>query len=397
MGHFIYVQILNIMNSNQSKISQKFVELYGSKPFVYCAPGRVNLIGEHTDYNEGFVLPAAVDKLIVFAVKPNDTGKFRFFAYDLDESFETAVDHIERSKTAWANYLLGVVAQFVKEGKTVPAFDCVFGGNVPLGAGMSSSAAIEVGMAFAINDMFDLGCSKLSMTKFAQMAEHEYAGVNCGIMDQFASMHGKENHVIKLDCRSLEFEYFPLDMTDYMLVLVNTGVKHSLASSEYNKRRAECEEGVSLLQKYDAQIKSLRDVTLDMLEAHKGEFDEVVYKRCSYVVEENARLTDACKALSNGDFVTFGKNMYGSHCGLRDKYQVSCAELDQLVDIARTVPGVLGSRMMGGGFGGCTITLVEKSKVADFENAIRKDYKTPNGDAPEIFEVVIGDGARRLE
>ncbi len=381
----------------QSNISQKFTELFGTEPLVYCAPGRVNLIGEHTDYNEGFVLPAAVDKMIVFAVKPNNVGKFRFFAYDLNESFETPVGQIEKSKTLWANYLLGVVAQFVKNGKTVNGFDCVVGGNVPLGAGMSSSAAIEVGMAFAINDMFRLGCSRLTMTKFAQMAEHEYAGVNCGIMDQFASMHGKENHVIKLDCRSLEFEYFPLNMDNHMLVLVNTGVKHSLASSEYNKRRAECECGVSLLQKYYSNVKSLRDVTLDMLEAHKGEFDEVVFKRCSYIVEENIRLSDACKALSNGDFVTFGLNMYGSHYGLRDKYQVSCAELDQLVEIAKTVPGVLGSRMMGGGFGGCTITMIEKSKVADFESAIKKEYKTPNGGAPEIYEVVIGGGARRLK
>lgn len=378
-------------------MKQKFIGLFGAEPFIYCAPGRINLIGEHTDYNEGFVLPAAVDKMITYAVKPNNAGKYRFFAYDLNESFETPVDKIERSNSAWANYLLGVIAQFVNSGKLVPAFDCVFGGNVPLGAGMSSSAAIEVGIAYAINDMYNLGCSKLEMTRFAQMAEHEYAGVNCGIMDQFASMHGKMNQVIKLDCRSLEFEYFPLNMANHMLVLVNTGVKHSLASSEYNKRRTECETGVRVLQKYYSTVKSLRDVTLDMLEAHKQELDDIVFKRCSYIVEENIRLADACKALSNGDFATFGKNMYGSHCGLRDKYQVSCAELDQLVEIAKTVPGVLGSRMMGGGFGGCTITLVEKSRVADFENAIKKCYKTPNGGDPEIFEVIIADGAHRLE
>lgn len=385
------------MQNSQSQMVLKFQELYGEKPMVYCAPGRVNLIGEHTDYNEGFVLPASVDKMMIFAIKPNQVGKFRFFAFDLNESFETDAEKIGRCNVAWANYLLGVVAQFTKDGKKVPAFDCVFGGNVPLGAGMSSSAAIEVGMAYAINDMFGFGYDKLVMTKFAQMAEHEYAGVNCGIMDQFASMHGKKNHVIKLDCRSLEFEYFPLNMDNYMLVLVNTGVKHSLASSEYNKRRAECETGVRILQKYDASVKSLRDVTLDMLEAHKQEFDEVVFKRCSYVVEENLRLENGCRALSNGDFATFGKYMYGSHEGLRDKYQVSCAELDQLVEIAQTVPGVVGSRMMGGGFGGCTITLVEKSKVVDFEKAIKAGYKTPEGKEPVIFEVVIGDGARRLD
>ena len=363
---------------------------------MFRAPGRVNLIGEHTDYNEGFVLPAAVDKMIAFAVKPNSVGRFRFFAFDLNESFETEVDNIGVSQTAWANYLLGVVAQFRKAGLTVPAFDCVFGGNVPLGAGMSSSAAIEVGMAFAINSMFGLGVNRLTMTKFAQMAEHEYAGVNCGIMDQFASMHGKAGHVVRLDCRSLDFEYFPLDMTNYRLVLVNTGVKHSLASSEYNKRRAECEEGVRILQKYYNGVRSLRDATEEMIEAHRAEFGDVVYRRCSYIVEENERLLAGCKALANGDFAAFGQLMFGSHEGLSHKYEVSCAELDQLVDIARTVPGVLGSRMMGGGFGGCTITLVEKTKVADFEAAVKRNYKTPDGREPVIYEVVIADGAGEL-
>ncbi len=360
------------------KIKEKFIALFGAEPVMYCAPGRVNLIGEHTDYNEGFVLPAAVDKQIVFAVKPNSVGRFRFFAFDLNEQFETEEDNIQKSDTAWANYLLGVLAQFAKAGKRVPAFDCVFGGNVPLGAGMSSSAAIEVGMAFAINDLFGLGCSRLDMTKFAQMAEHEYAGVNCGIMDQFASMHGKAGHVVRLDCRSLDFQYFPLDTTNHLLVLVNTGVKHELASSEYNKRRAECETGVKILQKYYSGVRSLRDATMEMLNAHCQEFGDVVYRRCSYIVEENARLIAGCKALADNEF------------------EVSCKELDQLVAIARTVPGVLGSRMMGGGFGGCTISLVEKSKVADFERAIKAGYKTPDGNEPVIYEVVIGDGAKRL-
>ena len=378
------------------KIRDKFIALFGAEPQMFRAPGRVNLIGEHTDYNEGFVLPAAVDKMIAFAVKPNSVGRFRFFAFDLNESFETEVDNIGVSQTAWANYLLGVVAQFRKAGLTVPAFDCVFGGNVPLGAGMSSSAAIEVGMAFAINDLFGLGCSRLEMTKFAQMAEHEYAGVNCGIMDQFASMHGKAGHVVRLDCRSLEFQYFPLDTTDYRLVLVNTGVKHELASSEYNKRRAECEAGVRILQKYYSGVRSLRDATMEMLDAHSQEFGDVVYRRCSYIVEENARLIAGCKALADNDFAAFGQFMYGSHEGLSHKYEVSCKELDQLVAIARTVPGVLGSRMMGGGFGGCTISLVKKTKVADFERAIKAGYKTPDGNEPVIYEVVIGDGARRI-
>jgi galactokinase len=378
----------------KAEIKNTFKEKFGSEPVLYSAPGRVNLIGEHTDYNEGFVLPASVDKAIHFAIKPNGKGIFRFHAIDLKESFETPENKIEPSKCHWANYLLGVIAQFIKDGKKVPGFDCVFGGDVPLGAGMSSSAAIEVGMAYAINDQFGFNYPKLQMVKFAQKAEHEYAGVNCGIMDQFASMHGKANHVIKLDCRSLEYAYFPLDMTDQLLVLVNTGVKHSLASSEYNKRRAECEAGVALLQKYDPNIKSLRNVSLEMIQKHEKEFDPVVYKRCSYVIEENLRLENGCKALEAGNFEQFGNYMYGSHEGLRDKYQVSCKELDQLVEIARSVPGVLGSRMMGGGFGGCTITLVKRNKVADFEKAVKAGYKTPEGKIPDIIEVKIEDGAK---
>jgi len=378
----------------KKEIKTIFKEKFGIEPNLYAAPGRVNLIGEHTDYNEGFVLPASVNKSIHFAIKPNSSGVFRFYAIDLNESFETPVDKIEPSKTHWANYLLGVIAQFVKDGKKVPAFDCVFGGDVPLGAGMSSSAAIEVGMAYAINDLFKLNYSKLQLVKFAQMAEHEYAGVKCGIMDQFASMHGKANHVIKLDCRSLEYQYFPLDMTDYMLVLVNTGVKHSLASSEYNKRRQECENGVALLKKYQPNIHSLRDVGLELIQAHKSEFNEITYNRCSYVIEENIRLENACNALEQGNFVEFGKLMYGSHEGLKNKYEVSCHELDQLVDMARNTDGVLGARMMGGGFGGCTINLVKKGSVPAFEKNIRANYKTPDGKEPQIIEVVIEEGAR---
>jgi len=378
------------------QISRKFYQLFGSEPVMYCASGRVNLIGEHTDYNDGFVLPAAVNKTIVFAVRPNTVGRFRFFAFDLNEMFETEGDSVRKSHLAWANYLLGVLAQFEGDGHTVPTFDCVFGGNVPLGAGMSSSAAIEVGVAFAVNDMFGFGCSRLTMTKYAQMAEHEYAGVNCGIMDQFASMHGKRGHVIKLDCRSLDFEYFPLNMDKFMLVLVNTGVKHSLASSEYNRRRAECEAGVRLIRKYRPTVISLRDVSITELESHKAEMNPIVFNRCMYVLEENARVEAGCNALAKGDFASFGQLMYGSHDGLSRKYEVSCAELDKLVSIARNVDGVVGSRMMGGGFGGCTITLVEKSKVADFEETVKSEYKTPEGREPDIFEVVIGDGAIKL-
>ncbi len=378
----------------KKEITAVFRERFGAEPYLFSAPGRVNLIGEHTDYNEGFVLPASVDKAIHFAIKPNSTGLFRFYAIDLDESFETSIEKIEPSKSHWANYLMGVIAQFVKNGKNIPGFDCAFGGDVPLGAGMSSSAAIEVGMAYALNHIFSFSFSKFELVKFAQMAEHEYAGVKCGIMDQFASMHGKANHVIKLDCRSLEYQYFPLDTTNHLLVLVNTGVKHSLATSEYNKRRQECEHGVALLKKYVPTIHSLRDVSLDLIESHKSEFNPITYNRCSYVIEENIRLEKACKALENADFVEFGNLMYGSHYGLKNKYEVSCTELDQLVELTKSIDGVLGARMMGGGFGGCTINLVKKDSVASFEKTITENYKTPEGKQPQIIKVVIEDGAK---
>jgi galactokinase len=378
-------------------IKTQFENYYKSSPVLFNSPGRVNLIGEHTDYNNGFVLPASVDKIMHFAVAPNKNGKYRFYAFDLREEYRTPLYEIEKGNVQWANYLLGVIKQFVKDGKQIPGFDCVFGGDVPLGSGMSSSAALECGLAFALNEIFELGYSTIELVKMAQTAEHEYAGVKCGIMDQFAVMHGKRNKVIKLDCESLEYEFFPLDMSNHMLVLVNTGVKHSLASSEYNIRRNECETGVSILQKYDSSITSLRDVSLDLIELHKKEFTEKVYDRCTYVIEENLRLQQACESLQKGDLIDFGKKMYGSHEGLRDKYEVSCTELDQLVEIASSVDGVLGARMMGGGFGGCTINLVKKDKVEQFKHTIKSEYQTPDGAEPEIYDIIIEDGTKQVE
>ena len=380
----------------ENVIRECFKEKFKANPQLFKSPGRINLIGEHTDYNEGFVLPASIDKAIYFAIAPNNLNKFRFFAFDLSECFETEISEIKPVKVAWANFLLGVIAQFIKVTKKVPGFDCVFGGDVPLGAGMSSSAAIECGLAFAINNIFHFNFPKLDLVKFSQKAEHEYAGVQCGIMDQFAVMFGKENKVIKLDCRSLEYEYFPFSMENHLLVLVNTGVKHSLASSEYNNRRVQCEEGVKLLQEFDPLIKSLRDVSLELLEKHKSDFDPITYKRCNYVVKENKRLEYACGALASSDYNLFGQYMYGSHEGLKKNYEVSCKELDTLVNLAKNSKGVLGARMMGGGFGGCTINLIERSYVHSFEKYIAENYKTPDGKNPEIYKVVIEDGTKLM-
>ena len=378
------------MNSNQ--IVKKFKELFKKEPLLIRSPGRINLIGEHTDYNDGFVFPAAIDKEIHFAVAKNDINMFRFYAFDLQESFELKVDDLARTKTSWANYLLGVAAQFKKAGYTLQGIDCVFGGDIPLGAGLSSSAAIENGFAFALKEILDVQVSKIQMINMAQKAEHEYAGVMCGIMDQFASMTGKKDHAIKLDCRSLEFEYANIDLHDYEILLCDTNVKHELASSEYNTRRTECETGVQILQKYDNNITALRDVSLSLLLEHREEFDPIVYKRCEFVVKENLRVEDAFSALAKDDIKALGALMYQSHEGLRDDYEVSCKELDFLFDMAKKSDDVVGARMMGGGFGGCTINIVKKEKVKSFSEEIIRKYTKITGIEPEIYAVKITDG-----
>ena len=378
------------------RIVSTFKDRFGSDPFVFRAPGRVNLIGEHTDYNNGFVMPAAINRYAYFAIKPNGLGLYRFHAADFRRDYTTPVYKIEPSNTHWANYLLGVIAQMVAEGKDIPGFDCVFGGDVPIGAGMSSSAAIESGLAFALNHIYGLGFTRMQLAQIAQRAEHEYAGVKCGIMDQFASLHGKQNHVLLLDCRSLEFEPFELNMDNHSIILVNTGVKHSLASSEYNKRRQECQAGVDILKKYNNSIQSLRDVTINDLNNHKREFSSKVWERCLYVVEENQRVVNAGKALTQKDFESFGKLMYQSHYGLRDMYEVSCPELDKLVELTEKLDYVVGSRMMGGGFGGCTINVVKNAHIDEFTKCVKENYKTPDGKIPQIITCVISNGAELL-
>lgn len=378
------------------RIVSTFKDRFGSDPLVFRAPGRVNLIGEHTDYNNGFVMPAAINRYAYFAIKLNGLGLYRFHAADFRRDYTTPVYKIEPSNTHWANYLLGVIAQMVAEGKDIPGFDCVFGGDVPIGAGMSSSAAIESGLAFALNHIYGLGFTRMQLAQIAQRAEHEYAGVKCGIMDQFASLHGKQNHVLQLDCRSLEFEPFELNMDNHSIILVNTGVKHSLASSEYNKRRQECQAGVDILKKYNNSIQSLRDVTINDLNNRKREFSSKVWERCLYVVEENQRVVNAGKALTQKDFESFGKLMYQSHYGLRDMYEVSCPELDKLVELTEKLDYVVGSRMMGGGFGGCTINVVENSHIDEFTKCVKENYKTPDGKIPQIITCVISNGAELL-
>ncbi|TPE44025.1 galactokinase [Pontibacter mangrovi] len=381
-----------------NEIIEKFKELYQQEPTVVRSPGRVNLIGEHTDYNDGFVLPAAIDKEIYFAIAPNGQEICRVHAFNESQSDTFKLEkHIEPSAGGWVNYIKGVVAQFIKANYEIGGFDLVFGGNVPIGAGLSSSAAVECGLAFGLNHIFNLGVEKFELVKMAQKAEHEYAGVKCGIMDQFASMFGKEGHVVKLDCRSLEYTYYSSDLEGYRIVLCDTQVKHSLASSEYNTRRQECEAGVALLQKHYPQVQSLRDVTIGMLEQHQADFEPVIYKRCKYVVSENNRVEEACQHLQEGNLKAFGENMYASHAGLQHDYEVSCPELDFLVDQTRNDESVLGARMMGGGFGGCTINIVKLDELENFSGRIEAAYQQQFGRKPQIYVAQIVDGSSLVE
>ncbi|WP_400193267.1 galactokinase [Hymenobacter sp. B81] len=374
-------------------IAEDFRQRFGAEPLLVRAPGRINLIGEHTDYNDGLVLPAAIDREMVFAVALNEVGRIRLRSFDLNESFEVSPEAVRRTEQAdWANYLLGVVAQLQRRGVAVPGFDCVFGGNIPIGAGLSSSAAVECGLIYALDQLLGTGIDRLELALMAQKAEHEFALVQCGLMDQFASLFGRAGQVVELDCRSHAYRYFPFDAENCRVVLCNTGVKHSLASSEYNVRRQECEQGVALLRHHYPGIGSLRDVTPEQVNVHRDELGPLLHRRCLYVTEENARVTAAGQALQAGDLAEVGRLMYASHAGLRDQYEVSCRELDVLVEASRGVPGVYGARMMGGGFGGCTINLVAAEHAAAFVAHATAAYREQLNRELETYQARIADG-----
>ena len=378
------------------QISDKFRARFGVEPLLVMSPGRVNLIGEHTDYNEGFVLPAAIDKAVIFAVAPRQDTVCHFVSQDYGQEFRCDLHELGRSPLRWPDYLEGVIDQFVRNGYAVRGFQCVFGGNIPIGAGMSSSAALEGGLAFAVNEMFRLKIDSLTLVKLAQKAENKFVGVRCGIMDQFINIHGLEKKVLKLDCRSLEFEYFPFERPDLRIVVCDSLVRRELASSEYNVRRRQCEEGVEVLKKYAPGIRSLRDVDLGLLEEHRADLDPVVYRRCDYVIRENIRVEEACRDLLTGDFKSFGERMGASHAGLRDGYEVSSPELDALVEAAAKVEGVLGARMMGAGFGGCAISLVEEGAVPELRERVSRDYQASFGRTPNIHVIRIEAGTHLI-
>lgn len=381
------------MKKRSEIILSLFKKHFTGEPVLVRSPGRINLIGEHTDYNDGFVLPAAIDKYILFAMAPNGIDKIRLVSADMDQAYETGIaDHYQKAGQSWANYILGVVDQVQKKGKPVKGFDCVFGGNIPIGAGLSSSAALEGGVLFGLNELFRLDLSPLEIALMAQAAENQFVGVQCGIMDQFASIHGKEGHALKLDCRTLDFSLFPVKTDIVDILLCDTKVHRELATSEYNVRRSQCEQGVKTLQEHESGIQKLRDVSHKLLESYKNEMAEIVYLRCRFVVNENQRVLDACDDLENGNIESFGQRMYESHYGLRDEYEVSCRELDLLVEITENLDSVLGARMMGGGFGGCTINLVKKGNMQEVKDTIAGIYRANLNSDVEFYEVNISEG-----
>lgn len=367
---------------------------FDETPLLVRAPGRINLIGEHTDYNNGFVLPAAVAHATYFAIgKSTDSAVCRFISLDMDEEYEVALADIKPlGEGAWQNYIMGVIAELQKRNHTVQGFNLVFSGDVPRGSGMSSSAALECGVCFGLNELFGFGLERVEMAKIAQKAEHNYAGVMCGIMDQFASLMGKPDEALLLDCESLEFRHFPISLKDYTLVLCNSNVSHSLASSEYNVRRQQCEEGVAIVNEKLARVDSLRDVTLEQLDACKEEMSEVVYRRCKYVLEENKRVETMTKAMENGDLEAIGGILKKAQQGMRAEYEISCPEIDFMADFANERTDVLGARMMGGGFGGCTINLVKTESEQAFITALNDAYQQKFDKSITPISVKISDG-----
>lgn len=376
----------------KDKLRTAFIERFSSNPIFYASAGRINLIGEHTDYNGGFVFPGAIDKYIMTAININGTDKVRLYSVDMNQYTEFGLREEDKPDEQWACYVFGVCREVIKRGFEVKGFDAVFAGNVPLGAGLSSSAALESCFAYALNDLFnDNKISIFELALIGQSTEHNYCGVNCGIMDQFASVFGKKDCLMRLDCRSLEFKYFPFKPMGYKLVLVNSQVKHELVDSPYNKRRESCERVAKTLG-----VETLRDADMSMLEAAKAQISDEDYKRAVYVIGEKQRVLDVCEALEKGDYETVGQRMYETHHGLSKDYEVSCEELDFLNDVAKEC-GVTGSRIMGGGFGGCTINLVKEDLYDTFVQTAKTKFNEKYGIEPIIIDVVISDGAHKVE
>ena len=382
----------------KQKIQSKFNELFGQGGHLYASAGRINLIGEHTDYNGGYVFPGAIDKVLMAQIAPNGTDKVRAFSLDYNELCEFGLNEEDKPSKAWACYIFGVCRETLKRGGKVQGFDTVFAGDVPLGAGLSSSAALESCFAYAIDQINGNGFDRFELAKIGQSTEHNYCGVKCGIMDQFASCFGKAGCLIRLNCKTLEYKYFPFDpeKAGYRLVLVDSCVKHELASSAYNKRRASCENAAAAIRKNHPEVEFLSDAKRVWLDEVREQIPDEDFLRAEYVIGEVQRVLDVCDALERGDYEIAGEMMYQTHFGLSRLYEVSCEELDFLNKLARKMD-VTGSRVMGGGFGGCTINLVKKELYDDFVKAATEQFTAKFGHAPKIYDVVISDGARMVE
>lgn len=375
-------------------VEQHYLEHFQGPPeYLVSSPGRINLIGEHTDYNKGFVLPAAIDKEINIAIGRRADDELHFIAADFKDSYTGSVNRLSKSPKHWPDYINGVLNELRALGYRFTGLNMVINSNIPVGGGLSSSAALECAVVYGLNELYGYGISKLEMVKIAQAAENNFVGLQCGIMDMYASMFGKQDNAILLDCRSLKSEYIPLDLHQYAILLMDTRVKHSLASGEYNVRREQCEMGVRALRKIYPQVLSLRDANRAMIEyTLKDTVPELVYTRCKYVVEENLRLQVGCEALRRNDLVAFGKKMFASHIGLSKLYDVSCPELDFLVEQAREEHAILGARMMGGGFGGSTINLIRKQYINEVVERMGKAFKARFGQEPLAHICQISDG-----
>ncbi|MDE3235123.1 MAG: galactokinase [Bacteroidota bacterium] len=383
------------MTITAKQLKEQFISLFNQEPIIVTSPGRVNIIGEHTDYNDGFVLPAAIDKAAYIAVSIRNDQEIHLVAQDLNESFEGSVTDLHpAADVSWPNYILGSIAQFAKLGLVSQGFNAILTSDVPMGAGLSSSAAVECATVFALNELLHSNLDRLTLVKMAQKAEHEYAGVMCGIMDQFASMMGKKDHVIKLDCRSLEYEYVPFKLEGIKVLLLNTNVKHSLASSEYNTRRSECNQAVEWVQAFQPAVHSLRDVTEAMLDEYVLPKSALIDMRSRFVVQEIDRLVNGCKDLQNGDIRSLGKKMFATHEGLSNMYAVSCKELDWLVSHVKNNDNVIGARMMGGGFGGCTINLVKEEAITSLVESIKNEYEKEMGLPLSYYVASIEEGTQ---
>lgn len=381
---------------NITHLTSLFHEKFSKNGWIFASPGRINIIGEHTDYNKGFVLPAAINQYFYAVIQKNDLRQCRVFSENFHQFENFSIDEACPTSKLWAKYFYGVIQEMKKIGKEVQGVDVLVSSEIPFGAGLSSSAALTSTFGFALNKLFQLNLSRFDLALIGQKTEHNYIGVKCGLMDQFASLFGKENQLILLDCNDYSHHYTPFISSDIKIVLFDSQVKHSLAHTEYNLRRQDCENGLKILQTIDPTITMLRNFDETLLEENANKFPPKILNRCRFVLQENNRVHRVCESLKNNDIQEFGKAIFESHEGLRDLYEVSCSELDFLVETARNTKGIIGARMMGGGFGGCTLNFVQQNNYDEFVDTVKIKFEKKYQKEAKYYEIQIGNGAQQL-